>query len=68
VSYFRLETTGEATQRYRAVCQIAAPNAPVQNFNSLNADPLAALNDVITQIEGKRETAQVFSHFIGQGR
>jgi hypothetical protein len=60
VSYFKLETTGEATSRYRAVCQIATPNAPVQNFTSIHGDPLTALNDVISQIEGKRETAQAF--------
>jgi hypothetical protein len=66
-SYFKLETTGEATERYRAVCQIAAPNQPVQNFTSIHADALTALNDVITQIEGKRETA-MHSFFIGAGR
>jgi hypothetical protein len=60
-SYFKLETTGEATERYRAVCQIAAPNQPVQNFTSIHTDALTALNDVISQIEGKRETAQAFS-------
>lgn len=67
-SYFKLETTGEATARYRAVCQIAAPNRPVQNFTSIHTDALTALNDVISQIEGKRETAQVFSHSMGIGR
>lgn len=67
-SYFKLETTGEATERYRAVCQIAAPNGPVQNFTSIHADALTALNDVISQIEGKRETAQVFSFGGGIGR
>jgi len=53
-SYFKLETTGEATERYRAVCQIAAPNGPVQNFTSIHADALTALNEVITQIEQTR--------------
>lgn len=67
-SYFKLETTGEATERYRAVCQIAAPNGPVQNFTSIHADALTALNDVISQIEGKRETAQVHSFFGGISR
>ena len=59
-SYFKLETTGETTERYRAVCQIAAapngqmPSGPVQNYTSIHADPLTALNDVIAQIERTR--------------
>jgi len=59
-SYFKLETTGEATERYRAVCQIATAangqmqNGPVQNYTSIHADPLTALNDVIAQIEQTR--------------
>lgn len=51
-SYFKLETTGEATERYRAVCQLpAAANGPVQNFMSIHSDALTALNDIIAQIE-----------------
>ncbi len=66
-SYFKLETTGEATERYRAVCQIATHNGPVQNFTSIHTDALTALNEVISQIEGKLETAQVI-FFNGVGR
>jgi hypothetical protein len=54
-SYFKLETTGEATERYRAVCQIApVGNNPVQTFTSIHVEPLTALNDVIAQIERSR--------------
>lgn len=54
-SYFKLETTGEATERYRAVCQIApVGNNPVQTFTSVHVEPLTALNDVIAQIERAR--------------
>lgn len=55
VTFFRLEATGEPSERYRADCEIrAAANSPGQKFTSLHADPLAALNDVIGQVERAR--------------
>ncbi len=55
VHFFRLETTGEATERYRAECELrTATNAPAMKFSSINDDPLAALNDIIGQVERTR--------------
>jgi hypothetical protein len=55
VHFFRLETTGEALERYRAECELrTAANAPAMKFSSINADPLTALNDIIGQVERTR--------------
>ena len=55
VHYFKLETTGEATERYRAKCELrTAVNAQAVEFSSLHTDPLAALNDIIAQVERAR--------------
>ncbi|MGC4006341.1 MAG: hypothetical protein QM811_25760 [Pirellulales bacterium] len=64
VGYFKLETTGEATIRYRCYCQVKAGDGPVQDFQATHAVPLAAVQDVTDQIERWQATLK---DRVGQG-
>jgi hypothetical protein len=55
-SYYLLETLGPAGDQYRFVCKVATGSQPEQllAFFATDRDPLAAMNNVVRQVEGWR--------------
>jgi hypothetical protein len=55
-TYYLLETLGSAGDQYRFVCKVAAIGQPDQMlaFFAVDRDPLAAMNNVVRQVEGWR--------------
>jgi hypothetical protein len=55
-TYYLLETLGTSGDQYRFVCKVAAPRQPEQTlaFFAVESDPLAAMNQVVRQVESWR--------------
>ncbi|MEX2140100.1 MAG: hypothetical protein WD894_12615 [Pirellulales bacterium] len=55
-TYYLLETLGPTGDQYRFVCKVATGSQPEQilAFFAVDRDPLAAMNQVVRQVEGSR--------------